>query len=107
MVQLNHANQELIDKAHQIRNSKALMMNLDSTHADTHGKQESASYNSHYRTIGFHPLIAFDGITGDFLKAQRRPGHIYISNGVVEFIKPLIEYYNRRFPESYPIFTRR
>jgi hypothetical protein len=101
IVQLNQANQELLDKVHQIRDSKALIIDLDSTHADTYGKQESASYNSHYGTVGFHPLVAFDGITGDFLKAQLRPGNVYI-NGVVEFVKPLIEHYNEKFPGIIP-----
>jgi len=100
--QLNQANQELLDKVHQVRDSKALIIDLDSTHADTYGKQESASYNSHYGTVGFHPLVAFDGVTGDFLKAQLRPGNVYTSNGVVEFIKPLIEHYNEKFPEIIP-----
>ncbi|MDV2887442.1 transposase, partial [Alkalihalophilus pseudofirmus] len=100
--QLNQANQELLDKVHQIRDSKALIIDLDSTHADTYGKQESASYNSHYGTVGFHPLVAFDGVTGDFLKAQLRPGNVYTSNGVVEFVKPLIEHYNEKFPEMIP-----
>ncbi|WP_040207447.1 IS1380 family transposase [Neobacillus jeddahensis] len=100
--QLNQANQELLDKVHQIRDSKALIIDLDSTHADTYGKQESASYNSHYGTVGFHPLVAFDGMTGDFLKAQLRPGNVYTSNGVVEFIKPLILHYNEKFPTIIP-----
>ncbi|WP_081799503.1 IS1380 family transposase, partial [Neobacillus jeddahensis] len=100
--QLNQANQELLDKVHQIRDSKALIIDLDSTHADTYGKQESASYNSHYGTVGFHPLVAFDGMTGDFLKAQLRPGNVYTSNGVVEFIKPLILHYNEKFPAIIP-----
>ncbi|WML30291.1 IS1380 family transposase [Neobacillus sp. OS1-32] len=102
IVQLNQANQELLDKVNQIRESKALIIDLDSTHADTYGKQESTSYNSHYGTVGFHPLVAFDGITGDFLKAQLRPGNVYTSNGVVEFVKPLIEHYNEKFPAIVP-----
>lgn len=102
IVQLNQANQELLDKMYHIRDSKALIIDLDSTHADTYGKQESASYNSHYGTVGFHPLVAFDGITGDFLKAQLRPGNVYTSNGVVEFVKPLIEHYNEKFPDIIP-----
>ena len=51
--------------------------------------KRSAAYNAHYGTIGFHPLVAFDGVTGDFLKAKLRPGNVYTSNGVVEFIQPL------------------
>jgi hypothetical protein len=102
MEQLNQANQELLDKVHTFRGSKAIILDLDSTHADTYGEQESASYNTHYGTVGFHPLVAFDGITGDFLKAKLRPGNVYTSNGVVDFVKPLIEHYNEKFPETTP-----
>lgn len=102
ITQLNEANQELLDKVHQFRGSKALIFDLDSTHSDTYGEQESAAYNSHYGTVGFHPLVAFDGITGDFLKAKLRTGNVYTSNGVVDFIKPLIQHYNEKFPETTP-----
>lgn len=97
---LNQANQELVDKIHSFRGSEALFIDLDSTHSDTYGNQEDSSYNAHYGTMGFHPLVAFDGATGDFLKAKLRPGNVYTSNGVVEFIQPLIEHYNEKFPET-------
>ena len=102
MEQLNQANQELLDKVHTFRGSKAIILDLDSTHADTYGEQESAAYNTHYGTVGFHPLVAFDGITGDFLKAKLRPGNVYTSNGVVDFVEPLIKHYNEKFPETTP-----
>lgn len=41
--QLERANQELIDKVHTFRDSKALIFDLDSTHSDTYGHQESAA----------------------------------------------------------------
>jgi len=97
---LNQANQELLDKVHAFRKAQSLFIDLDSTHSDTYGNQEDSSYNSHYGTMGFHPLVAFDGATGDFLKAKLRPGNVYTSNGVVEFIQPLIEHYNEKFPET-------
>jgi len=97
---LNNANQELLDKIHAFRKAQVLFIDVDSTHSDTFGNQESSSYNSHYGTTGFHPLVAFDGATGDFLKAKLRPGNVYTSNGVVEFIQPLIEHYNEKFPET-------
>lgn len=100
--QLNQANQELLDKVHSFRESKTIIFDLDSTHSDTYGNQELTAYNTHYGTVGFHPLVAFDGITGDFLKAKLRPGNVYTSNGVVDFIKPLIEHYNEQFPETTP-----
>lgn len=98
--QLQTANQALLDKVHHIRQSETLLFDLDSTHSDTYGKQEQSSYNAHYGTVGFHPLVAFDGLTGDFLKAQLRPGNVYTSNGVVDFMRPLIEHYNEHFPET-------
>ena len=58
--QLQQANQELLDKVHLFRNSKALIFDLDSTHSDTYGAQEDTAYNAHYGTVGFHPLVAFD-----------------------------------------------
>lgn len=82
------------------RQSETLVFGLDSTHTDTYGHQEKSSYNAHYRTLGFHPLVAFDGLTGDFLKEQLRPGSVYTSNGVVDFMRPLIEHYNEKFPET-------
>ncbi|QDI90511.1 IS1380 family transposase [Salicibibacter halophilus] len=100
--QLNQANQALLDKVHQVRGSKSLIFDLDSTHANTYGEQESTDYNAHYGTVGYHPLVAFDGITGDFMKAQLRPGNVYTSNGVVDFVKPLIKHYNETFPETIP-----
>lgn len=98
--QLQTANQELLDRVHHVRQSETLIFDLDSTHADTYGNQEKSSYNAHYRTLGFHPLVAFDGLTGDFLKAQLRPGSVYTSNGVVDFMRPLIEHYNETFPKT-------
>src|SRR5690625_598411 len=97
---LNNANQELLDKIHAFRKAQVLFIDVDSTHSDTFGNQESSSYNSYYGTTGFHPLVAFDGATGDFLKAILRPGNVYTSNGVVEFLQPLIEHYNEKFPET-------
>ncbi|MGS1293126.1 transposase (plasmid) [Enterococcus faecium] len=72
-------NQELIDKARLIRNDTELIIDLDSTHSDTFGHQEQTNYNTHYQTYGYHPLVAFDGLTGDFLKAELRSGNQYTS----------------------------
>lgn len=49
--------------------------------------------------MGIHPLVAFDGLSGDFLKAQLRPRNVYTSNGVVDFMRPLIEHHNENFPQ--------
>lgn len=91
-----------MDKVHQYWDSKSIIPGLDSTHADTYGDRDDATFNTHYGTIGFHPLVAFDGIAGDFLKAKLRPGSVYTSNGVVNFIRPVISHYNEKFPDTIP-----
>lgn len=93
-------NQALIDKARLLRNDTNMIIDLDSTHSDTFGNQEQTAYNAHYGTNGYHPLVAFDGITGDFLKAKLRSGNQYTSKGVKEFLKPLLEHYNQAIPTT-------
>lgn len=68
IIQLQKVNQILIDKARRIRNTNEMILDLDSTHSDTFGNQEMTDYNAHYQTTGYHPLVAFDGLTGTFLK---------------------------------------
>ncbi len=36
------------------------------------------------------------------MKAKLRPGNVYTSNGVVDFIEPVINHYNEQFPETIP-----
>lgn len=82
----------LIDGARFARQQSELVIDIDSTHFDTFGKQENTDYNAHYGTYGYHPLVAFDGVHGDFLKAELRPGNVYTSAGAETFIKDLLEH---------------
>ena len=93
-------NQALIDQARLVRNDTNMVIDLDSTHSDTFGNQEQTAYNAHYQTTGYHPLVAFDGLTSDFLKAKLRSGNQYTSNGVKEFLEPLLEHYNQVVPTT-------
>lgn len=47
---------------------------LDSTLFGTYGNQEEESFNFHYQVHGYHPLLCYDGLTGDLLKAELRDG---------------------------------
>ena len=93
-------NQALIDQARLVRNDTDMIIDLDSTHSHTFGHQEQTAYNAHYGTNGYHPLVAFDGLTGDFLKAKLRSGNQYTSKGVKEFLEPLLEHYNQTIPTT-------
>ena len=98
--QFQSLNQAMIDKARLERNATELIIDLDSTHSDTFGNQESTNFNSHYGTTGYHPLVAFDGLTGDFLKAELRSGNVYTSKGIKKFLEPMLEHYGHTLPCS-------
>lgn len=98
--QFQSLNQAMIDKARLERNATELIIDLDSTHSDTFGNQESTNFNSHYGTTGYHPLVAFDGLTGDFFKAELRSGNVYTSKGIKKFLEPMLEHYGHTLPCS-------
>jgi len=104
MDQLQALNQSLIDKARLIRNDMELIIDVDSTHSDTFGRQEQTDYNAHYQTYGYHPLVAFDGLTGDFLEAELRSGNQYTSKGIKSFIDPLLHHYKSTLPHTEILF---
>uniref|UniRef100_UPI002157B7A2 IS1380 family transposase n=1 Tax=Levilactobacillus yiduensis TaxID=2953880 RepID=UPI002157B7A2 len=79
-------------------NQSDMVLDVDSTHCDTFGRQAGSAYNPHYAANGLHPLIAFDGLTGMLLGAQLRPGNVYTSHGVAEFLAPIIAFINQSNP---------
>jgi len=49
-----------------------MLFDLDSTLLNTYGRQEGEGFNYHYQAHGYHPLLCFDCLTGDLLKAELR-----------------------------------
>lgn len=77
-----------------------LLLDLDSTLLDTYGRQEGEAFNYHYQAHGYHPLLCYDGITGNLLKAELRKGTQYCSNGSGKFMEKLLEELHEDFPET-------
>ena len=76
---------------YKIKRPEFILLDLDSTLLDTYGKQEGEDFNYHYQKHGYHPLVCYDGLTGDLLKIQLRDGATYSSNGVADFLQPVME----------------
>jgi len=88
-----------------IKQPQFILLDLDSTILLAHGKQEGREYNFHYRNHGYHPLVCFDGITGDLIKIELRDGAVHSSTGVVDFIQPILDEYNEDYP-TIPLLLR-
>ncbi|WP_152537830.1 IS1380 family transposase, partial [Agrilactobacillus composti] len=67
------------------------ILDIDSTHSDTYGKQGGAFYNGHYGTNGYHPFVAFLADSGLLIDAELRPGNVYTSDGADVFLKEILE----------------
>ena len=77
-----------------------LIFDLDSTLLPTYGNQEGEAWNHHYQADGYHPLLCFDGVTGDLIKMTLRDGTDYSCNGVGEFLEPVLEEFKEKYPST-------
>ena len=85
-------------KIYCIQIPEAIILDLDSTLLDAYGKQEGRAFNFHYQSNGYHPLVCYDGITGDLIKIQLRDGTQYSCTGVVDFLQPILDEYLENYP---------
>ena len=75
-----------------------IVIDLDSTDDPTHGQQAFSFYHGFYRQHMFHPLLCFDGESGDLLAVSLRPGNVHAANGVVKMLKRIVKQIRRRWP---------
>lgn len=59
-------------RVYRIQMPQAVILDLDSTLLDAYGKQEGRAFHFHYQSNGYHPLVCYDGMTGDLVKIQLR-----------------------------------
>ena len=85
-------------KIYSIQMPEAAILDLDSTLLEAYGKQEGRAFNFHYQSNGYHPLVCYDGITGDLIKIQLRDGTQYSCTGVVDFLQPVLDEYLNDYP---------
>ena len=85
-------------RVYSIQMPQAVILDLDSTLLDAYGKQEGRAFNFHYQSNGYHPLVCYDGMTGDLVKIQLRDGTEYSCTGVVDFLQPILDEYLNDYP---------
>jgi len=99
MDQMAEISRTMRDKIYAIRMPRQVLLDLDSTLLDTYGSQEGSAFNYHYQANGYHPLLCYDSLTGDLVKAELRDGTQYCCNGASEFMQSVFdEYLSREIP---------
>ena len=96
--QFQEISQILRKRIYSIQMPQAVILDLDSTLLVAYGKQEGRAFNFHYQSNGYHPLVCYDGITGDLIKIHLRDGAAYSCTGVTNFLQPILDEYLNDYP---------
>ena len=96
---------ELRKVIYSVRRPDFMLFDIDSTLLNTYGNQEGEGFNSHYQAHGYHPLLCYDGLTGDLLKAELREGTKYCGKEADLFMKSLLDEFICDFP-GLPLYLR-
>lgn len=71
-------------------------LDFDTTYDPASGKLHGSAYNHHYGETGFSPLVCFEGLTGDMIKGNLRPGNTYCSTKITSFAEPILKQYRKK-----------
>jgi hypothetical protein len=77
---------------------KKVLLDFDATDDPTHGEQEESYYHGYYQEHIYHPLVVFDGDTGELITAVLRAGNTHASRGAVALLKRIV----KRLREAWP-----
>lgn len=91
-------NRDLIAKAEAIDSPRRVVLDMDSTEIPVYGEQEQSSYNGHFESTCYHPLLLFNR-EGDCLAAKLRPGNVHSADSWAELLLPEIERQQERGKE--------
>jgi hypothetical protein len=80
--------------------TEVVVLDVDSTEDPTHGQQELSFFHGYYDQHIYHPLLVFDGDSGELVTALLRPGRTHASRGARRTLRRLIRRIKQRFPDA-------
>jgi len=92
---LARINRELIAKVEAIDSPRRVVLDMDSTEIPVYGQQEQSTYNGHFESTCYHPLLLFNR-EGDCLAGKLRPGNVHSADGWKEVLLPEIEWQQKQ-----------
>ena len=78
---------------------KKVLLDFDATADPTHGEQEESYYHGYYQEHIYHPLVVFDGDTGELITAVLRAGNTHASRSAVAILKRIVGRVREAWPE--------
>jgi Transposase DDE domain group 1 len=89
-----------IDRVHDRRPPKGVVLDMDSSVSPTHGEQEMSVWNGHYECTCYHPLFVFNQF-GDLERCALRPGNVHSADGWDGVLKPVVARYRGKVSRIY------
>ena len=84
-----------IDRIHDRKKPKIIILDMDSTESSTHGDQEGSAYNGHFGCTCYHPLFCFNQF-GDLERCLLRPGNVHSAEDWRLVFEPVVARYRDR-----------
>jgi hypothetical protein len=81
-----------IDKVHERRPPKAIVLDMDASESATYGDQEGSAYNGHFGCTCYHPPFVFNQL-GDVERCALRPGNVHSADGRRVVLEPVMARY--------------
>ena len=79
--------------------TREIILDIDATDDETHGAQQLSFFHGFYDHHMYHPLLVYDGDSGELITAVLRPGNTHASRGAKGILRRLIRRLKQRFPQ--------
>ena len=89
-----------IDRIHDHKPPRTIVLDMDSSESPTHGQQEGSVWNGHFGCTCYHPLFVFNQY-GDLERCRLRPGNVHSAEDWRAVLEPVIARYGERGIELY------
>lgn len=76
-----------------------IILDIDSTDDETHGAQQLSFFSGFHGHSMYHPLLVFDGESGQLVSVLLRPGNVHASRGAAGLLRRLVSRIKQRFPQ--------
>jgi Transposase DDE domain group 1 len=77
---------------------KKVLLDFDATDDPTHGDQEESYYHGYFEEHIYHPLVVFDGQTGQLITAVLRAGNTHASHRTVAILRRIVTRLRQAWP---------
>ena len=82
------------------REKQVVILDIDATDDETHGQQQLTFFHGYYDHYMYHPLLVYDGESGNLITTILRPGNRHASRGATGTLRRLIRKIRQRCPEA-------